>query len=567
MMQTLRKNIRWILLIVLLGFLGLMFFQWGLDITGIRSRPEIDIAKIDGITITYQDYRRFVTSKESENKNLTSDQIWSMLVEDIMWRQLAKREKIGVTDEEILAIIRNNPPPEVYNSEFMRTDSGQFDWNKYNQLLSSPQSLQWLYQYETQLREVLPKEKLRSLISTLAWISPFDDSLAIYAQTIRYDLSFLAVQINRLRDFVKVTDGDLEQYYNAHKDEFTTPEYAVLKYVFFDRKPSSYDTVDAKERLEDFVAMVEDGEDFLTLAKEVSDDTTVEYSFENENMMKPYMRTVYQGLKNGEISGIVPAAGGFEVMKRIKPGLLYVVKAKVDVSQTTIGEITDNIVAFKEAAGDVGFDSAAADFKLTVRKTFPLDQKKLNFPVRNTDVLADYLAGVKKGKIGGPFSSLGGYYLFTLDSLIPATRPSFEEAKARVKATFERNQYDNAMASYLDGLYGQIQSGTSMEAIAQSDTIANFQTGIKGQTVYVLRNTYGDEFAGAVAALEKGQVSAPVMTRYAGYIIRVDGKNAVPFDSTMYGLLQWKMQLRLQQITQKIFTPEELVDQRDQFFE
>jgi parvulin-like peptidyl-prolyl isomerase len=567
MMQTLRKNIRWILLIVLLGFLGLMFFQWGLDITGIRSRPEIDIAKIDGITITYQDYRRFVTSKESENKNLTSDQIWSMLVEDIMWRQLAKREKIGVTDEEILAIIRNNPPPEVYNSEFMRTDSGQFDWNKYNQLLSSPQSLQWLYQYETQLREVLPKEKLRSLISTLAWISPFDDSLAIYAQTIRYDLSFLAVQINRLRDFVKVTDGDLEQYYNAHKDEFATPEYAVLKYVFFDRKPSSYDTVDAKERLEDFVAMVEDGEDFLTLAKEVSDDTTVEYSFENENMMKPYMRTVYQGLKNGEISGIVPAAGGFEVMKRIKPGLLYVVKAKVDVSQTTIGEITDNIVAFKEAAGDVGFDSAAADFKLTVRKTFPLDQKKLNFPVRNTDVLADYLAGVKKGKIGGPFSSLGGYYLFTLDSLIPATRPSFEEAKARVKATFERNQYDNAMASYLDGLYGQIQSGTSMEAIAQSDTIANFQTGIKGQTVYVLRNTYGDEFAGAVAALEKGQVSAPVMTRYAGYIIRVDGKNAVPFDSTMYGLLQWKMQLRLQQITQKIFTPEELVDQRDQFFE
>jgi len=567
MMRTLRKNIRWVLVIALVGFAGLIFFQWGLDVTGIRQATQTDVAKIAGVTITYQDYRRFVMNREAENKDLTSDQIWAMLVEDIMWRELARRERLSVNDQEIWAIIRNNPPPEIYQSEFMQTEDGEFDWNKYNELLSSPQSLQWLYQYEMQLREALPKEKLRSLISTLAWISPFDDSLAIYGQTTNYDLSFLIVHINRLRDLVKVTDDDLKKYYDEHEEEFATPEYVILDYVFFERKPSSYDTLDAKERLEDFKLMVEEGEDFLELAKEVSDDTTVEYSFENENLMKPYMRNVYQELKNGEISGIVPAAGGFEVMKRIKPGLLYVVKARVDVSRTTIGEITDNIMSFKETAEDISFDSAAAEFGLTVRKTFPLDRKNLNFPVRNTDLLAKYLSGVKKGKLGGPFSSLGGYYVFVLDSLIRATRPSFEEAKARVRATVERQQYDGTLASYLEELYGRIRSGTPIETIAQSDTVANFQTGISGQTIYVLRNTYGDEFAGAVAALEQGQVSAPVLTRYAGYIIRIDGKDEVPFDSTMLGLLQWKRQMRLQQITQSIFTPDEIVDNRDQFFE
>ncbi len=567
MMRTLRKNIRWVLVIALIGFAGLIFFQWGLDVTGIRQATQTDVAKIAGVTITYQDYRRFVMNREAENKDLTSDQIWAMLVEDIMWRELARREKLSVNDQEIWAIIRNNPPPEIYQSEFMQTEGGEFDWNKYNELLSSPQSLQWLYQYEMQLREALPKEKLRSLISTLAWISPFDDSLAIYGQTTNYDLSFLIVHINRLRDLVRVTDDDLKKYYDEHEEEFATPEYVILNYVFFERKPSSYDTLDAKERLEDFKLMVEEGEDFLDLAKEVSDDTTVEYSFENENLMKPYMRNVYQELENGEISGIVPAAGGFEVMKRIKAGLLYVVKARVDVSRTTIGEITDNIMSFKETAEDISFDSAAAEFGLTVRKTFPLDRKNLNFPVRNTDLLAKYLSGVKKGKLGGPFSSLGGYYVFVLDSLIPATRPSFEEAKARVRATVERQQYDGTLASYLEELYGRIRSGTPIETIAQSDTVANFQTGISGQTIYVLRNTYGDEFAGAVAALEQGQVSAPVLTRYAGYIIRIDGKDEVPFDSTMLGLLQWKRQMRLQQITQSIFTPDEIVDNRDQFFE
>lgn len=567
MMQTLRKNIRWILLIVLLGFLGLMFFQWGLNITGMRGRQETDVAKIEGKPITYQDYQRFVMNKEAGNKNLTSDQIWSMLIEDIMWRELARREKLSVNDEEIWQIIRNNPPPEIYQSEFMQTEKGEFDWNKYNELLSSPQSLQWLYQYEIQLREALPKEKLRSLISTLAWISPFDDSLALYGQTATYDLSFLTVHINRLRDLVRVTDEDLMKYYDEHKDEFATPEYVILDYVFFERKPSAYDTLDAKERLEDFISMVEEGEDFLKLAREVSDDTTVEYSFENENLMKPYMRNAYQGLKNGEISEVIPATGGFEVIERVKPGLVYVVKARVDVSRTTIGEITDKIMAFKEAAEDIDFDSAAAEFGLTVRKTFPLDRKNLNFPVRNTDLLADFLSGVKKGKLGGPFSSLGGYYLFTLDSLIPAVQPSFEEAKTRVKATVERQHYDRALVSYLEGLYGRIHSGTPMEEIAQSDTIAIFQKETSGQTLYVLRNAYGDEFAGAVAALQQGQVSAPVLTRYAGYIIRVDGQHEVPLDSTMLGLLQWKRQQLLQQITQTIFTPDELVDNRDQFFE
>jgi parvulin-like peptidyl-prolyl isomerase len=567
MMQTLRKNTRWVLVIALVGFAGLIFFQWGLDITGIRSRPETDIAEIEGVTISYQDYRRYVMNKENENKNLTGDQIWSMLVEEIMWRELIKKEKISVTDQEIWAIIRNNPPPELYQSEFMQTENGEFDWNKYNELLSSPQSLQWLYQYEMQLREALPKEKLSSLVSTLAWISPFDDSLMIYAQTAKFDFSFLAVQLNRLRDYVSITDEELKKYYDEHKDEFATPDYAVLKYVFFERKPSSYDTLDAKQRLEDFVAMVNEGEDFLELAREVSDDTTVEYNFDNENVLKPYMKTVYQSLRNGEISDIVSAARGFEVMKRVHSGLLYVVKANVEVSRTTIGEITDNIASFLETAEDIGFDSTAVDFAMRVRKTFPLEKENVNFPVRNTEALTQFLSGVKKGEIGGPFGSLGGYYVFALDSLIPATLPTFEQAQARVKSVVERMRYEEALHDYLNALHEQLVSGTGMEAIAQSDTIVNFQRSTAGQTIYTLRNAYGDEFAGAVAALEPGQISNPVVTRYTGYIIRVDSKDEVPFDSTMIGMLQWKRQSMLQQITQGIFTPEELVDKRDKFFE
>jgi hypothetical protein len=294
MMRTLRKNTRWVLVIALVGFAGLIFFQWGLDITGIRREPETDIAEIEGVTITYQEYRRFAMNKETENKSVTSEQLWLMLVEEIMWRELAKREKIGVLDEEILAIIRNNPPPEIYTSELMQDENGEFDWNKYSELLRSPQSLQWLYQYEMRLREELPKEKLRSMISTMGWMSPFEDSVAMYGQTMRYDLSFLNLQINRLRGMVDVTDEEVADYFKENKEEFKTPELKVLKYVFFERRPSSYDTSEARERLEDFLMLVEEGEDFLELAREVSDDTTIEFSFDSDNILKPYMQDEFR---------------------------------------------------------------------------------------------------------------------------------------------------------------------------------------------------------------------------------------------------------------------------------
>jgi parvulin-like peptidyl-prolyl isomerase len=567
MMRTLRKNTRWVLVIALVGFAGLIFFQWGLDITGIRRQPETDIAKIEGVTITYQDYRRFAMNKEVENKSVTDEQLWSLLVEEIMWRELVRKERIGVVDEEILAIIRNNPPPEIYTSEFMQNENGEFDWNKYNELLRSPQSLQWLYQYEMRLREELPKEKLRSLISTMGWMSPFEDSVAISGQTVIYDLSLLNLQINRLRGMVDVTDEEVRDYFKENKDEFRTPELKVLKYAFFERRPSSYDTSEARERLEDFIILVEEGEDFLDLARDVSEDTTIEYSFSNDNVLKPYMKDVYHKLKNGEVSEIVPAAHGFEVMKRVRSGLMYVVKANIEVSRTTIGEITDEIMSFMETGDAIGFDSAAVDFELTVRKTFPLDKENLNFPVRNVDGLAGFLKDARNGDIGGPFSSLGGYYLFALDSIIPATEPSLEEAFARVKGVVERKEFDDALVNHLQVLHDKLASGQAMEAIVQFDTIAMFQSNIKDQAVFTFRNTYGDKFAGAVAALEPGQISNPVILPYAGYIIRCDSKHEVPFDSTMLGLLQWKRQLRLQQITQNIFTPEEIVDHRDKFFE
>jgi len=565
LMQKLRKNMKYVLVIALAGFLLLIFFQWGANITGRQDRPQTDIAKIDGVAVSFRDYLGFIRAKEAENRNLSPDEIWALLLEEMMWNKMIREEKIGVTDMEILAIIRSNPPREIYESEYMKNEQGEFDHNKYLELLKAPQSRAWLLEYEYRLRREVPREKLRSLLTSFGWTSPFEDSMGLALQMVRYDIAYLQLPMFRARALLDITDDEAKQYYASHADDFVQPQQRVLKFVFFEREPTHYDTVEARERIEDFLVRLEEGEDFLELAQDISDDTLVIINFQSSAGLKPYLMNVYKDLKNGEVSSIIDAPHGFEIIKRIEKGKIYKMKSEIEVSQTTIGEIYDNILSFKEAARDIGFDSSTAEIGLQVHQTYPMDPDNVNFPVRNTKKFADFVAKVKGDEIGGPFSSIAGYYLLALDTIIPAHKPSFEDIVSKVKTAMEKERLPQIMVEYLEKIYEKITHGQSIEELAASDTML-FIRRQEGLNLAQLQMGLGGEFAGLVATLEQGQLSKPLALEWAGYIIRCDRKTSLPFDSTMIMPLQMKKQSRLQEVTIELFTPDEIEDNRDDFF-
>ncbi|MEO0185526.1 MAG: peptidylprolyl isomerase, partial [candidate division WOR-3 bacterium] len=565
-----RRNTRIVLFIVVAAFALLIFFQWGLDITGISGKEEVNIAQIDGVPISYTDYVRFIQTKEKEKKGIQREEIWNLMLDEIMWNSLIKKEKIRVVDEEIWAIIKSNPPREIYESEYMKDSAGKFDYNKYLDLLKAPQSRQWLYEYEFNLRRELPKEKLRSLIYTMAWSSPFEDSVTMSKQSVLYDFSFLSLPLFRLRGKSTITDEDLMKYYDSHKKDFTYPETKILKYVFFEKTPSSDDTTEARERLEDFLLRIKEGEDFLTVAREVSDDTLIQRKFKDEKELLPYELEVYKKLKDGEISNITLTSKGFQVIKRVSKGLFYLVRANIDVSSTTLADINDRLESFKTSVKELGFEEAAKDLDLKIHKTPPLSSERINFPVRNQEGLAKALKKkLKPNEVIGPFSSFGGYYLFTLDSIIPAKVLSLsnENDRSIIRMRYERENLKNYLGEYLNNTFMQLQSGNTLEQIAQKDTLFFVQNNVKNVALVEIEARYGQEFAGVLASLEPNQISRPLVTDWAGYIIRCDKKTALPFDSTMVPPLQYARQIRLQNLSQAIFTPKKIIDNRDKFFE
>ncbi len=569
MMQNFRRNTRIILFIVVAAFALLIFFQWGLDVTGITQHEEVDIAKIDGITVSYADYVRFAQNKERETKGITREDIWNLMIDEVIWNNLIKKENIRIVDQEIWAIIKSNPPREIYESEYMKDSAGRFDYNKYLELLKSPQSRQWLLEYEFNLKKQLPREKLRSLIYTMAWSSPFEDSITLSKYSVLYDFSFISLPLFRMKGRASITDEELKEYYTKQIKDFSNPETKILKYVFFEKNPSTGDSTEAREKLEDLLLRVKEGEDFLVVAREVSDDTLIEKRFKDENELLPYEADVYKKLKDGEISNIILTSQGYEVIKRVGKGIIYSAKVKINVSQTTLGELNDRIESFKNAVKELGFEEAAKEYNLSVHKTLPLNPEKINFPVRNQDGLAKAIKKIKPKVVIGPFSSFGGYYLFTLDSIIPKKLLSLnnDNEKSIIRSRYEREKLKDILSDYLNKIFVQLQSGKTLEDIAAQDTMLFLQTGMNNLTLSSIESRYGQEFTGLIAALEKGQVSKPLVTDWAGYIIRCDNKTVLPFDTSMVKYIQYARQARFQNLSISIFTPKKIVDNRDKFFE
>lgn len=567
MMQTMRRNTRVIMFIVVAAFVLLIFFQWGLDVTGISKPAETTILKIDGQEVSYSDYVRFVQQKEQENRNITRDEIWAQLVDELTWQRLVQKERIRIVDDEIWAIIRNNPPPQIYNSEYMKNEQGEFDFQKYLSLIRQPESRQWLAQYEYTLRRELPREKIRSMLSTMGWVSPFEDSLAMARQTGRYDISFLSLPLFRMRGQVALSTEDVRRYYEENIKEFIVPESRIFRYVLFLKQASAEDTAEARARLEDVLLRLQEGEDFTAVAQEVSDDTIVTRHINREPDLPDHQRAVFKALRNGGVSPVYAVPQGFEVMKRVKNDEFQLIQAKVTVSMTTVEELYDRIESFKETFKEVGFDAAAQEFGLEVRKTYPLSVEKATFPVRNPEAMTKYVRESKPGVLGGPFASPAGYYVFALDSVIPQRKLDFAENEQMVRARMERKHLKDALARYLTDIEARLAGGMTMEQIAAQDTLLAFQKGLKGTSLLEIQAGYGPEFAGAVANLNPGQTGRALVTDWAGYIIRCDARQVMPFDSTMTRVMELTRESRLQAVGQILFTPKKITDNRDQFFE
>ncbi|HKJ92226.1 MAG TPA: SurA N-terminal domain-containing protein, partial [Longimicrobiales bacterium] len=281
-----RENTKWIMLITALAFVGLMVFQWGMDLSGRSSQTFTggDVGEVNGEPVTYDQFQKVYndlyqqTQQQSNQPISTSqtkqiqNQAWQQIVSDRLIQQELDKRGIRVTDAEIRQAARYAPPPEFYNAPAFQTN-GQFDLNKYHQFLAS-NGPEVLGQLESYYRSILPRNKLFEQVAAGAYVT--DEQLwRLYVEqhetaSVRY-IALIPDAIVPDND-VTITDDEIQTYYQNHKDDFGRPAQASVKVVAVDRAPTAADTAAARQQALDVRKELEGGASWSDVAAQESSD-------------------------------------------------------------------------------------------------------------------------------------------------------------------------------------------------------------------------------------------------------------------------------------------------------
>lgn len=161
-----------------------------------------------------------------------------------------------------------------------------------------------------------------------------DENVKLYLKRLERDY-LVNELLGKLTSSVSVSQVELSNYYNIHKDEFSY-EVKMMRIVL-------RDSLFAAKTLEE----IRSGADFKKLAKERSEDALLEGGQESRYFARgvgdprmggePDVEEAIFALKKGEVSNVIPSQEGYQIIKLVD-------KKKVK-GEVGLGEVKDYIEA------------------------------------------------------------------------------------------------------------------------------------------------------------------------------------------------------------------------------
>jgi peptidyl-prolyl cis-trans isomerase D len=545
MMKIMRKLTKHILWIVIVAFVGTIVFAWGMQFTSKKSKTGI-IATINGQDIHFQTfqqtYEQNLEQARKQYEEVTDEMAqkirentWEDMIYQTLLLQEVKKRNIQVTGKELYDFLRRFPPPEIKQSEAFQVD-GKFDSLKYIQALADPR-IPW-GQLETAIRPQLQITKLQEQIISLIRITDEDVRKEYVDSQQKVKAKFILVPLSEFPpQDIEVTEKELADYYQAHKDKFNFDQRVQLDYVMFPKKASSSDDEKAKVQLLDLKEMLAEGDDFAALAKEYSQDPGTASKggdlgwFGKGEMVKSFADAAFS-LNIGETSDPVKTPYGWHLIKvydrkeeKKEPKVLAShILIKVTPSDETIELTKAQAENFVDEVKKKDFAKTAAADSLKVESTPLLDRENFGSSFIPNEEAKNFAFEGKINKISDPFETSKGFYVLQIKQKLPAGIQPLTEAKEKVKTEVVQQKRENLTFEKAQKIYNEIRLGESFEKAVEK------YGGKINETPELNRNSTQSsaELVGASFALsEQNPVSTPVKTGNGTYILKLVYKTPI----------------------------------------
>jgi parvulin-like peptidyl-prolyl isomerase len=474
------------------------------DVGSVNGSPIRYQVFLEAYQAAYEQARREnpgVVLTREEQRSL-EDQAFEQLVQAHLMREELRRRGITVTDREVVDAVRQFPPPEVLSAPDFQTD-GQFDPVKYERFLTSANAVarEFLIQLELRYREELPRFKLMQQVTSDIYVSDAKlwqiyrdqhDSVTVRALVVRP----AAVVADAS---VPVTDDDLRRYYESHRDELRRPARAYLTFTALLKFPTPADSAMVVERARALRDSILAGADFAEVARLYSADSGSAAqggtlgTIARGQTVPAFERAVWS-LPLGTVSEPVATNFGAHLIKVERRTADSAVVHHLLIRWGRIGARLDTL----EARAD-SLDRFAAE--LTDGSRLDSVAQAMNLPIERGPVLyhgIPYVLGrfripdvgvwafeARPGETSPVIETSGAYYVFRLDSVMPASVPPRAEVEEEVRRAVLLEKKRAAALAIARDAEQRLAAGASLAEVAAALRLQVVTLGPFGRTATV----------------------------------------------------------------------------------
>jgi peptidyl-prolyl cis-trans isomerase D len=286
-------------------------------------RPsQMKIAEINGESVQYPEFQKKVealseiykmnsqqTQIDENTWEQIRDQVWQGYLQENIIDKAAGKLGITVSSEELFDLVQGNNPDPIIQQLFKDQKTGQVNKSAIIQFLKSLETnvtperkTYWLY-IENQIKENKLRSKYNNLVSKGLYVTSDEAKKSLEGKNKNANFQYVVLNYSTVADAdVKLSDSELKEYFNNHKDEYKQEKTRKIEYITFDVVPSAGDNAATQKWVTDIkteFATVQDNKQFIN----VNSETRFDPSFSKKEELSPAMGEWAFAAQQGDIYG------------------------------------------------------------------------------------------------------------------------------------------------------------------------------------------------------------------------------------------------------------------------
>jgi peptidyl-prolyl cis-trans isomerase D len=486
---------------------------------------------------------------------------------------LAEADKLGVTatGDDVIQFLHQGQYGEIFfpNGKFI----GQ---ERYTAIITGQANMS-VTEFEQEIQHEIILRRLQSLITAGVTVGDADVRAAYRKENIKIKFDYAVLSAEDLRKTINPSDGDLEaffkknaaryatavpeqrkityfaftpnelpggvpqptqqeiqQYFNAHKSEYTVPEQARSRHILIKVAPGADAKTGAaaKAKADALLKQIKAGANFAELAKKNSEDSSKdaggELGFFKRGATVPEFEKALFGQKIGDTE-IVKSQFGYHILQVEERQTAHSESINEALPTIQVTLIRQKAAAAEENFARVltseavknGLDKTAAAHHLEVTTTPLVGAKGVISALPNS---TDILGKAFQSKKGDPpqYATTGeGYAVFQVAEVAAAHAPTFADWKSRVADDYRNEQLPILLSQKTQELAEKAKNLNDLSKAAKAVGATFKSSDLVGPTGQVPDFGQVAQVAPQLFDLAVGNISGPISAGRTGVVAKI----------------------------------------------